>query len=212
MAGRSSASASQRVYTHVKELILSGELDGGELITEGEIADRLKVSRTPVREGFLRLQAEGWMRLYPKRGALITPVRPQEAEEVMQARVLLETHAVRAIAADKAARERLADELAAITERQQRATAGDDLGAFAIADADFHTAIVRAGDNDLLINFYAGLRDRQRRMTRDSVQGRVEVQLMILEQHRRLAGLVAAGDADSFETEITGHLHDTHRR
>ncbi|HEY9293568.1 MAG TPA: GntR family transcriptional regulator [Microlunatus sp.] len=212
MVAAASASASERVFSHVKELILSGDLEGGELITEGEVADRLQVSRTPVREAFLRLQAEGWMRLYPKRGALITPVRPQEAEEVMESRVLLESHAVRRIAADAVRRERLADELRAIIGRQQQATAADDLGAFAIADADFHTEIVRAVENDLLINFYAGLRDRQRRMTRDSVQGRAEVQLMILQQHRRLAELIGAGDADTFGTEIAAHLHDIHRR
>ncbi|NKS66646.1 GntR family transcriptional regulator, partial [Rhodococcus hoagii] len=55
-------------------MILSGALPGGELISEGEIASRMGSSRTPVREAFLRLEAEGWMRLYPKRGALIVPI------------------------------------------------------------------------------------------------------------------------------------------
>ena len=48
-------SASETVFREVKELILSGELAGGELISEGDIAARTNVSRTPVREAFLRL-------------------------------------------------------------------------------------------------------------------------------------------------------------
>ncbi|WP_223286039.1 GntR family transcriptional regulator [Kocuria atrinae] len=60
--------AAERAYAHAKARILTGELDG-ELLSEGIVADELGVSRTPVREAFLRLQAEGLMRLYPKRGA-----------------------------------------------------------------------------------------------------------------------------------------------
>ncbi len=75
-------SAAEQAYREVKELILSGGLPGGELISEGEIAGRMGLSRTPVREAFLRLESEGWMRLYPKRGALIVPVADGEAEHV----------------------------------------------------------------------------------------------------------------------------------
>ena len=52
-------SASETVFREVKELILSGELAGGALISEGDIAARTNVSRTPVREAFLRLESEG---------------------------------------------------------------------------------------------------------------------------------------------------------
>ena len=53
-------STAESVFREVKELILSGELPGGELISEGEIASRMECSRTPVREAFLRLEAVGF--------------------------------------------------------------------------------------------------------------------------------------------------------
>lgn len=204
--------ASDRAYAHVKERILSGDLEGGELISEGEVADSLQVSRTPVREAFLRLQAEGWMKLYPKRGAAITPIRPREVDEVIEARALLEAHAVSAIAANPQRAAELAAALRKIIDRQQRAADGDDLSGFAVADADFHATIAAASDNELLINFYLGLRDRQRRMTRHSVQRTPDARSRILDQHHRLAELVAAGDADAFGAEISKHLDDIHRR
>ena len=89
----SGASAADAVYRHVKDRVLTGELEGGQMVSEGEVAAALEVSRTPVREAFLRLEVEGWLRLFPKRGALVVPVAPHEIDEVLDARALVEGHA-----------------------------------------------------------------------------------------------------------------------
>ncbi|RSS85248.1 GntR family transcriptional regulator, partial [Streptomyces sp. WAC05292] len=79
------ASAADRVYRHVKEHVLDRRYEGGTLLTEGGLATAVGVSRTPVREALLRLQAEGLLRLYPKKGALVLPVSAQEiADERLQ--------------------------------------------------------------------------------------------------------------------------------
>src|SRR5579884_1614271 len=90
-------SAKERAYHYTKEAVLSGTFAGGELITEGQVADALRMSRTPVREAFLRLEAEGLLRLYPKRGALVVPVSAREIEAVLEARELVEGHALRKV-------------------------------------------------------------------------------------------------------------------
>ena len=95
-----SALAKDRVYAFVKERVLAGAYPGGELLSEGEVAEALKVSRTPVREAFLLLEAEGLMRLYPKRGALVVPVSPDEVRDVVETRRLVERHCAEAVAAD----------------------------------------------------------------------------------------------------------------
>src|SRR2546422_5434437 len=84
-------SATSRAYDHVKQAILDRAYPGGALLSEGEIANEVGVSRTPVREALLRLEAEGLVRLYPKRGALVLPVSPQEITDVMETRELVET-------------------------------------------------------------------------------------------------------------------------
>ena len=83
-------SAATRAYDHLKRAILEGTHPGGTLLTEGDVAERLGVSRTPVREALLRLEAEGLVRLYPKKGALVVPVSAQEAHDVVEARALIE--------------------------------------------------------------------------------------------------------------------------
>src|ERR1700754_1298928 len=87
-------SASDRAYRHVKEQILDGALPGGELISEGEIAEALGMSRTPVRAAFTQLESQGFLRLYPKRGALVVPVSAQELEDVIETRWVIERYAI----------------------------------------------------------------------------------------------------------------------
>ena len=65
------------------------------LLTEGELAEAVGVSRTPVREALLRLEVEGLIKLYPKKGALVLPVSAQEITDVVETRLLVEQHAVR---------------------------------------------------------------------------------------------------------------------
>jgi DNA-binding GntR family transcriptional regulator len=203
--------AAETAYRHVKELVLSDRLTGGTMISEGEIAAQLSVSRTPVREAFLRLEAEGWLRLYPKRGALVVPVGPGEAQAVLDARLLIEVHAAEAIAATSDdERARLVARLAESGEQQRQALDAGDLDAYSTHDAAFHQLIVAAGGNPLLTDFYGTLRDRQRRMVarslwRDQARARTFV-----DGHARLADLIAAGDVAGFRDALRDHLHEAH--
>src|ERR1051325_9098135 len=85
--------AADRVYAHVKKGVLERRYEGGTLLTEGELAEAVGVSRTPVREALLRLEVEGLLRLYPKKGALVLPVSAQEIADVVETRQLGEGHA-----------------------------------------------------------------------------------------------------------------------
>jgi DNA-binding GntR family transcriptional regulator len=201
-------SASEEAYVTVKELIVTGELPGGELISEGDIATRMGVSRTPVREAFLRLQAEGWMRLYPKRGALVVPIAADEAENVVSARRMIETGSVKAMTVQTRA------ELALALNRNltlQREIAGSGTAtAFSAVDADFHQSIVNAGGNPLLDTFYCGLRERQRRMTTHSLARDPGQIAGIIEDHDRLISLIQAGDVEGFEIAVDRHMRRVH--
>src|SRR5262249_29117749 len=100
MAEERTPAASERAYRHVKERVLDGRMPGGELISEGEVAQALGISRTPVRAAFTQLESEGLLRLYPKRGALVVPVSAAEMEAVIETRWVIERYAIeRAIAA-----------------------------------------------------------------------------------------------------------------
>ncbi|MFI6367907.1 GntR family transcriptional regulator [Nocardia sp. NPDC050630] len=202
-------SSAELAYREVKERILTGALPGGELISEGEIAADLGMSRTPVREAFLRLEVEGWMRLYPKRGALVVPIPPAEAEHVVHARYVVETGAVHAVVAQQ--RSALIAELHASLDRQREVAAAADFERFAVADTDFHRTYVVAADNPLLTGFYDSLRERQRRMNSAALHRGSTDTARIIEQHMRLADLIEIGDAAGFAIALVEHMSGVHQ-
>lgn len=204
-------SAADRAYAAVRARVVSGEVPGGTMLSEGEVADELGMSRTPVREAFLRLQAEGWMQLFPKRGALVRPIEPDELAEVVEARHLVESSAVRAVASDDSATTDLVARLRALVESQRSAAESGDLDTFALVDVTFHQTIADAGGNSILTAFYASLRDRQHRITARTVRAGADRVGAILAQHADLVDLVEARDSAGFGEALVAHLGEIHR-
>jgi DNA-binding GntR family transcriptional regulator len=204
--------AADRAYAVTKELVLSGELPGGHLFSEGDIATRLDMSRTPVREAFLRLQAEGLLQLIPKRGVVVVPVPPGEAEDVLDAREAIESAAVRRLLRrPELVPAALAEMRAALRVQRLYADTGD-VSAFAEADEAFHRTIVTAGRNELMLGFYATLADRQRRMSIRALGPAPRQLPVVLREHEALIAIIDAGDDLAFASALRDHLSGTHRR
>ncbi|MET8991346.1 GntR family transcriptional regulator [Nonomuraea wenchangensis] len=202
-------SAADAAYTLTKELILSGELPGGSLISEGEIAGRVQVSRTPVREAFLRLESEELLALHPKRGAVVVPVPPGEAADVLELRLALERSAAERVSRTGLAAEHL-DRMRELLRRQRALAAAADVGGFAAADEAFHRCVVEASGNRLAGRFYATLGDRQRRMSVSALTPRPERLSLLADEHETLLGHLVDGDPAAFATALLAHLTATH--
>ncbi|MFB8772211.1 GntR family transcriptional regulator [Streptomyces broussonetiae] len=192
--------AADRVYTHVKQAVLERRYEGGTLLTEGELAEAVGVSRTPVREALLRLEVEGLLKLYPKKGALVLPVSAQEIKDVVETRLLVEEHAARkAVPAPPGLVERLAE----LLEKQQRQAAEGDLAGAAVTDRCFHAEIVRSGGNEILSRLYDQLRDRQLRMGVAVMHSHPDRIAKTLAEHEEILAALRSDDAD----EAVGVIH-----
>ena len=196
--------AKDRAYAYVKERVLTGVYPGGELLSEGEVAEAMGVSRTPVREAFLLLEAEGLMRLYPKRGALVVPVSAREIEDVMETRLLVERHAAASIAERRPPEtiQRLEEILAG----QRGALDAGDQPAFVELDRDFHQTIVDGVGNAILARLYDALRDRQRRMSAAAIARDPAIAEHYLSEHRAVADALGRGDGDGAQELLQRHL------
>lgn len=203
-----SQSAASLAYEATKKLILDGALAGGELISENALAGQLGVSRTPMRSAFQRLESEGWLTLYPKRGAVVTPVTATEKREVLEARLAIETHAVSSM--PTSARAALRTELEEIARAQADAVENESLTDFSELDVRFHRAIVAAAGNSVILGFYDSLRERQRRMVESSVHSSAHETETIGAEHFELAGVVARGEAGRFTELLRTHLERVH--
>ncbi|MFI8297058.1 GntR family transcriptional regulator [Streptomyces nigra] len=195
--------AADRVYSHVKQGVLERRYEGGTLLTEGELADAVGVSRTPVREALLRLEAEGLLKLYPKKGALVLPVSAQEIKDVVETRMLVEEHATRkAVPAPPGLLERLEE----LLERQKAQAAAGDLAGAAVTDRCFHAEIVRSGGNEILSRLYDQLRDRQLRMGAAVMHSHPDRIAKTLGEHEEILTALRSGDAQAAVQLVHRHI------
>ncbi|MEE1929937.1 GntR family transcriptional regulator [Streptomyces sp. TRM 70351] len=195
------------MYTHVKQAVLERRYEGGMLLTEGELAEAVGVSRTPVREALLRLEAEGLLRLYPKKGALVLPVSAQEIGDVVETRLLVEEHAARRAAPPPPG---LVEELAGLLERQRVLAEAGDLAEVAAVDRAFHAALVRSTGNEILTRLYDQLRDRQLRMGVAVMHAHPERVAKNIAEHAEILAAVRAGDADAAARAVHRHVSSVH--
>jgi DNA-binding GntR family transcriptional regulator len=203
--------AAQRAYVDTKQQILSGQLTPGSLLSEGEIAARLNVSRTPVREAFLRLENEELLQLIPKRGAVVVAVPATEAADVLDVRFALETAAVRRLIERGTELTALMARLEALIARQSEFASAQQVEAFAEVDELFHRSIVAASENAIAERFYASLADRQRRMAIGAVGPRPQRLTVLVKEHRGLMNKVRKRDLAGFEAALLSHLDNTHK-
>jgi DNA-binding GntR family transcriptional regulator len=80
---------SDEAATHIRDLILKGQLKGGEFIRPEAVAETLGISATPVREGLLQLQAEGFLQVAPRRGFIISSLSSKDIRDGACASALL---------------------------------------------------------------------------------------------------------------------------
>ena len=195
--------AAIRVYQYLKQAILEQIHAEGALLTEAEIAANTGVSRTPVREALLRLEAEGLVVLYPKRGALVLPVSAQEIEDVIDARKLIESHAAQLAFAHRVS---LVDELQPLLAAMRTAQERDDVVGLMTADRDFHAAVVQAGGNRILTEVYQRLRDRQMRIGLTGMRLEPHRRQHALADHEQLLTALRGDDARQWMELVQAHL------
>jgi DNA-binding GntR family transcriptional regulator len=210
--GGARPAAKDRALEYVKTQVLTGAFSGGELISEGEVANALGMSRTPVREAFLRLEAEGLLKLYPQRGALVVPVSSEEARAVIEARLLLEQFAAtKVVARGPATCAAVFERLSAELQRQRDAAAAPNWRDFVEADRAYHDVTLEASGNAILSDLYSSLRDRQMRMTGESLIHDRQRMATILDEHRVIAEALRDGDLQRTLEAVQTHLAGTLR-
>jgi DNA-binding GntR family transcriptional regulator len=198
-------SAAERAYEHTKRAIIRGDLAGGAAISEGVVCDELGISRTPVHEAFLRLAAEDLLTLESRKGAVVRPMSPSEAADVLEMREAIEGTAATRVVTDGRAAD-VTPSLQAVLAEQADAVAAGDVDRFVELDAEFHAAVIGASRNAIAVHFGRMLRDRQQRLRHQLMRVQPAQLAASLEQHRGLAAALADGDADRYVALLGEHV------
>ena len=158
-----SVSHGERVYEWVRDRIIDGSLPTGSRVRERELAEELGVSRIPIREAFPRLEAEGYIRTLPRRGAVVAPMELADVIELFDVRASLEVLAAR-LAATRCAGGESGDRLMEALETADRAVDSSDESKIADATSDFHDAVVELAGSRLLQDLLLPVQGRVKRL------------------------------------------------
>jgi GntR family transcriptional regulator, rspAB operon transcriptional repressor len=200
--------ASKRAYEYLREGILSGEIPAGTFLAEGEIAETLGVSRTPVRQALRLLLQEDLVEVGYRRQLAVMGVSAERRREVFLLRHALEevavTEAARAIDLDDV------DQLRLLVMRQRRAAAAEKRAEFIALDEEFHGRIAISANLPTLDRFLSQLRAFIRLMGIEAItrEGRM---LQVVGEHEKIIDAIEAGDADAAVEAIRDHLVQTER-
>lgn len=198
-----SPSRQQEAYERLKAAILAGALAPGARLTELDLARQFGTSQAPIREALRRLEPEGLVRAFPRRGTYVTRLTAREIEEVYSLRAELEAYAVRRYI-ERADSDALALPRRLFVELRD-AAARDDQAAVVETDIRFHRALCDGAGNALLGQVWALIDGRVRGMMAvgDLLSGDLR---RIAQLHLPLVEAIEARDAARAETLIREHL------
>ena len=203
------------VFNTLRQAILTGELKPGERLMEIHLANKLGVSRTPIREAIRKLELEGLVTMIPRRGAEVAQITGKSLKDVLEVRRSLD-----ALCAELAC-ERISDaEIAALEaacKEFEEATYTRDARVIAAADVALHDIIIQATNNNRLVQLVNNLAEQMYRYRFEyikdySMHGRlVEEHRVIFEAIRKKDKVTAAAAAvthiDNQMESIARQLH-----
>lgn len=196
------SSLAEYVRVRVREAIEEGRYEPGERVLEHEVAQWLKVSRTPVREGLRNLESEGLVNFQPRRGVVVAELDQKQVLELYAVRETLEGLAARLAAQTMVERE--IDILEELLIRADKCI--DDPIASARINKMFHQTICGASYNRFLVQMLKGLRSSSAllRGTTMMLPGRTENMSL---EHRAIFEAIKQRDPDTAEKSMKHHIH-----
>ena len=198
------------VFLTLRKSILRGELLPGERLMEISLANKLGVSRTPIREAIRMLEHEGLVVMKPRRGAQVAKITTQELNDVLEVRKSLETLAIL-----KACERMTEEDIAAMRQAERRfesfvADKDSDLTELAEADVAFHDTIYQGTKNRRLIQILANLREQMYRFRIEYLKD-AEMRSSLVTEHIAIIEAVCSRDADKAVKFITEHIDNQQR-
>ena len=196
------------VFNTLRQAILRGELQPGERLMEIQLAQRLGVSRTPVREAIRKLELEGLVLMLPRRGAEVAEITRQDLEDVLEVRAALEELAVKD-ACEHITDEQLQDLKKAANEFK-RSLEGTDLVACAEADIHFHEIIYAATNNKRLVQMLNNRREQRYRYRMENLKDKRTYRTLV-EEHDAIRRALKKQDKEKAGAAINVHIENQRR-
>ena len=192
------------VFNTLRDAILTGKLVPGERLMENQLAEKLGVSRTPVREALRMLELENLVELVPRKGAQVLDMSEKDITNILEVRSALEGLAT-SLACKKMTKEDL-QQLKNMEVDFEKAVADNDVDHFVDIDEDFHDLIFAATENDKLISIFRNLRIQLYRYRMAQAKNNETSMSTIVAHHRSIIRAIENHDAEEGASIAQGHI------
>ena len=193
------------VFQALRTAILRGELKPGERLMELQLAAKLGVSRTPIREAIRMLEQEGLAKTVPRKGAHVAKMTEKDMEDVLQVRLALEELAVRTLC-DRFTREQL-QELLNAKKAFEDTLSGGNVREIAGADVRFHDVIYNGADNPRLSMLLSNLREQMYRYRVEYLKDK-SVYPQLVKEHQIMLDALSRRDKEAVSGILRQHLRN----
>ena len=190
-------------YEVLKKAIITGEIPAGERIVETDYADRLHISRTPLREALRKLERDGLVEYVMRRGVIVHAFTTEDVEQIYTIRNCLELLTLPDII-EKATPEDIAhlrEMLAKMDELNEK----NDVEALSPIARDFHTAITAISGKNRILRVIDGQDEYIRRFSAMAIK-QEDRRNEANEEHHRLVDLIEQKDLPAFEALMKQHI------
>lgn len=191
------------VFNTLREAILKGELKPGERLMELQLAAKLGVSRTPIREAIRMLELEGLAVTVPRKGAEVAKMTEKDMEDVLQIRKALDELAV-GLACDNIQETDL-ENLHVALKNFEDSTKGHDVKKIAQADVEFHDVIYQAANNPKLVNMLNNLREQMYRYRVEYLKNET-IYPTLIQEHEEIFDHLERKDRDGVIQLMSHHV------
>jgi DNA-binding GntR family transcriptional regulator len=192
-----------QIYGALRDAIISLRIGVGQSLSENEVANQMGVSRTPVREAFIKLAGTGLIEIQPQRGTFVVKISPRAVRDAQFVREALEVAVVREACRNPVPG--LVDELQLLIERQRLAAQDEDFDEFLIHDEGFHRKMAIGVGRERawrVIESEKGHMDRVRYLSLPKASPLFH----LIGHHEAIADAVGARDLDRAEAVLREHL------
>lgn len=191
------------VFQTLRQSILTGEMKPGERLMEVHLADRLGVSRTPIREAIRKLELEGLVTMIPRRGAEVSQITEEHLRDVLEVRRALDALAVE-LACDRITPEQT-EALKKACEEFEEITKTGDIVEITQADVRLHDIIISASGNQRLIQIVSNLSQQMYRYRLEYIKGESDYRKLI-EEHSVIYDCICRKDKEAGALAIKSHV------
>lgn len=191
------------VFNTLRQAILKGELAPGERLMEIQLAERLGVSRTPIREAIRKLELEGLVLMIPRKGAEVAKISEKSLRDVLEVRRSLEELAIE-LACQRMTEEGI-EELEEVQAEFRDAVIKGDAMEIAETDEAYHDIIYKGTNNDRLVQILNNLREQMYRYRLEYIKDEDKRQVLLFE-HDNILKAIRQRKVEEAKTAMREHI------